>query len=119
MNKAYKIKNGLIKAGRQVQLTDGDWASVPFYAVVEDKWRDNQTNFEYVKTALGNVSADYYTYIGPFDHDIEALSNTAQLIMDGDKFIFKKREKIVCAGQVQFYTGVLRKIWGSGDVLPE
>lgn len=100
-----------------MRLTDGDWTSMPFYAVVEDKWRDNQTNFEYVKTEIGKVSADYYTYIGPFDHDIEALSPAAMLIMDGVKYTFKKREKIVCGDDVQFYTGVLRKVWGSDDDL--
>lgn len=111
MNKAYKIKRYLKKVGKEVVLADGSWCSSPFYAVIEPKWRKNKSNFENVKTEIGFVSADYFTYLGPFDHNIESISVDGYLILDGVKYIFKKKECIKCDDEVQFYSGILRRVW--------
>lgn len=110
MSKAYIIKQGLSQLGRKVFLTDGEWNSTPFYAVLEQRWKNNKSNFENKHTEIGFVSADYYTYIGPFDHDIEALSDNAFLCSDGIKYIFKKKEKICVNDETIYYCGVLRKV---------
>ncbi len=116
MNKAYKIKRYLKKVGREVFLADGVWKSTPFYAVIEPRWKNDKTNFENIKTELGIVSADYFTYLGPFDHNIESISDEGYLTLDNQKYIFKKKECVKCGNEVQFYSGILRKVWGDDNV---
>lgn len=115
MNNAYKVKNGLQQAGESVFLKDGNWISIPFYAVLSPKWRSNKSDFEPNETEIGRVSADYYTYIGPFDHNIISLSDKAYLIADGVNYIFKKKDSVKLNGKVLFYRGVLRRVWAEND----
>lgn len=115
MSTAQRIKKGLFKAGKQVCLADAEWTSMPFFAVIAQKWRSNRSNFEFTETELGRVSADYFTYIGPCDHDIFSVSESGRLICGDDEYIFKKKEKVVVGGETLFYWGILRRIWGDGD----
>ncbi len=39
-----------------------------------------KSNFEPKETAIGRVSADYYTYIGPFDHNVLSLFQTRHIL---------------------------------------
>ena len=65
--------------------------------------------------AIGRVSADYYTYIGPFDHNVFSLSDKAYLVSDGVKYIFKKRDAVKMGDKVLFCRGVLRKVCEEND----
>ena len=109
-NNKYKVKNGLIQVGEKIYLQDGNWIFVPFYAVLSPKWRSNKSNFEPKETEIGRVNAEYYTYIGPFDHNILSLSENAYLITEDAKFIFKKRDSVKMGNKVLFYRGILRKV---------
>lgn len=111
MKKAYKIKKGLQAVGREVLLADGAWHSTPFYAVLEPRWKNDKTDFENKPTEIGKVRADYYTYIGPYDHNTLALSDDACLYADGVKYIFKKREAVKLQNEVLFYSGIVRRVW--------
>lgn len=115
MDNSYKIKKGLEKVGKEVFLADGEWNSTPFYAVVEQRWKSNKTDFEARQTMIGNVSADFFTYIGPSDHDITAVSDDGYLLCDSVKYIFKKKEKVSVGGYVQYYWGILRRVWEAED----
>ncbi len=115
MNNSYKIKKGLEKVGKEVFLADGEWNSTPFYAVVEQRWKSNKTDFEARQTMIGNVSTDFFTYIGPSDHDIMAVSDDGWLMCDGEKYIFKKKEKVSVGGYTQYYWGILRRVWEEED----
>lgn len=115
MNKAIRIKNGLKKAGKQVYLKDGEWVSTPFYAMIAQKWRSNRSNFEQGHTAAGRVSKDYFTFIGPYDHNIISLSDDARVLFGEEEFIFKKKEEVSAGGEKLFYWGVLRKVWSGED----
>ena len=113
MNRGKKVKNGLKKVGREVFLADGDWSSTPFYAVIEQRWKNNKSDFEFSETEIGRVSADYYTYIGPYNHNILALSDNACLYADGVKYIFRQRDAAKQQNEVLFYSGILRRVWES------
>lgn len=110
-NKALQIKEGLKKVGRKAFLADGEWISKPFYVFIEPKFKNDKSNFESVKTEIGVVNLDYFKYIGPFDHNIEELSENTFLIIDKTKYIFRKKECVKCGDEVLFYTGILRKVW--------
>lgn len=115
MNRGDKIKNGLKKAGKRVYLKDGDWISTPFFAVIAQKWRSNKSNFEQNFTAAGRVSKDYFTFIGPYDHNILSLSENAVVLFGSEEYIFKKKEEVSAGGEKLFYWGVLRKVWSGED----
>ena len=115
MKRAYKVKKGLDKVGRDVFLADGDWRSTPFKAVLEPKWKSNKSDFEFNETEIGKVSADYFTYIGPHNHDITALSDSACLYADGVKYIFKRKEAEKLNNEIICYSAILRKVWENGD----
>ncbi|MDE6723531.1 MAG: hypothetical protein K2J55_04970 [Eubacterium sp.] len=115
MNNKYKVKNGLHQVGERVFLYDGNWISVPFYAVLSPRWKNSKSDFELKETEIGRVSADYYTYIGPFDHNILSLSDKAYLMADGVKYIFRKKESVKMGNKVLFYRGILRKVWEEND----
>ncbi len=112
------IKNWLKKLGVTVKVTDGEQEFEPFFAVIEMKWRSDKTGFEVSHTPAGRVSADYCTYIGPYDFPLETLSNRAVLTVGGVQYTFKKWEAITCNNTTCFYTAVLRRLWGCNDVQP-
>lgn len=102
MSVCETVKKRLVKTGKQVYLAEGEWVSAPFYAMVAQKWRSNKSNFEPNQTPIGEVCPDYFTYVGPYDHDICALSDNAVLIYGNDKFIFKKKERVTVGGELCF-----------------
>lgn len=108
---AIHIKKELRGAGVRACLTDGDWTSMPFYCTLQQTWRKNKSNFESIKTEIGTVSRDYYLFIGPYDHDVTALSDDAVLTINGVRFAFLKREAIRLGDGVIYYTGILKRIW--------
>lgn len=111
MNRAYKVKYGLERAGQEVFLKDGNWVSSPFYAVIQPRWKNNKSDFELKETEIGMVSADYYTFIGPFNHDILTLSENAVLYADGLKYVFRKKDSVKFKNRILYYTGILRRVW--------
>lgn len=115
MDNAYKIKNGLKQVGEKIFLKDGNWISVPFYAVLLPRWKNDKSNFELKQTEIGMVSADYYTYIGPSDHNILSLSERAYVIADGEKYVFRKRDAVKMENRIVYYRGILRRVWGESD----
>ena len=118
MNKAYQIRRGLKNIGREVFLADGDWWSTPFYAVIQPMWKKyGKSNYENIKTEIGIIDSDYYQYYGPFDHNIEKLSNEAYLVADGIKYIFKRKRAIECGDNIQFFSGILKRVWEEEDDL--
>ena len=115
MKRAHKIKRGLERVGKTMILEDGDWRSAPFYAVLDKKWKSNKSDFEFHETEIGKVSADYYTYVGPYNHDILALSENACLYADGEKYIFKRRAAEKMNDEIIYYSAVVRKVWEDSD----
>lgn len=112
MDKGLLIKSQLDKIGCQVYLKDGDWTSMAFNACVSHLWRKKSTAFEPDYTELGYVSKDYYLFIGPYNHNVCALSDEALLLFDGEEFEFKCKDPVLFNGEVLYYTGILRKLKG-------
>ncbi len=115
MNKAHLIKRQLEKAGSNLVLKDGEWQSVPFCACITHLWRRKTYAFEAKFTEIGRAFHEYYLYIGPYDHNIKVLSDDAVVIIDGEEYEFKYTDEVRYAGEVIYYTGVLRKLKGVDD----
>ncbi len=114
MKKANIIKNQLDKSAGKVYLSDNEWNSMPFNAFVTHLWRRKSSAFEPEYTELGAVSPEYYLYIGPYNHDITALSDDLLLHMDGSCFEFKRRDAVKFCDETIYYTGILQKLKGEG-----
>lgn len=112
MNKAHLIKKELERSGSYLILKDGDWQSVPFRACLTHLWRRKTYAFEAKFTEIGKSFHEYYLYVGPYDHNIKSLSDNALVVIDGEDYEFKYTDEVRYAGEVIYYTGVLRKIKG-------
>lgn len=117
MNRAKKIKAQLKKVGKRVFLADGAWLSTPLWAVVSPRWRYSKSDFENERTEIGVVSDDYFSFVGPFDHDINWLGENGYLLCDGVKYIFKKKECVKMNDETLFYSGILKRVWEEEDAL--
>ncbi|MCH5321282.1 MAG: hypothetical protein J1E36_05935 [Eubacterium sp.] len=113
MNRAHIIKKQLDKAGRCVYLKDGEWTSTPIRATISHLWRKKTSSFEPKYTELGMSRADYYLYIGPYNHDITSLSQDAVLTADGEQYEFKCADAVLFGEEVIYYTGILKRLTGA------
>lgn len=113
MNAQYIIRHRIERLGRSVMLKDGEWNSVVFKALISPLWRKKSSNFENAYTELGSSLSEYYLYIGSANHNITDLSDDAVLMLDGEIYEFKHRDKTVVGDKLLYYTGVLRKLRGN------
>ena len=112
MNRANIIKRQLEKAGKTICLKDGEWISTPFNACISHLWRKKTSSFEPEYSELGKSSLQYYLYIGPYNHDITALSEEAVAEVNGENYEFKCADAVTFAGEVIYYTGILKRLEG-------
>ena len=115
MNAQHIIQKEIEKLGLTVILTDGEWTSVPFKAMISPLWKKKSSDFEKKLTELGGSLKEYYQYIGSANHSITDLSEDALVISDGERYEFKHRDKIISDNTVLYYTGILRKLNGDDD----
>ncbi len=115
MNTRHIIEKEIENLGATVIITDGEWSSVPFKAILRPLWRKKSSNFEKKLTELGGSLMEYYQYIGSANHSITDLTEDALLIFDGESYEFKHRDKVIANNQVLFYTGILRKLKGDDN----
>ncbi len=78
MNAQHIIQKEIEKIGSTVILTDGEWSSVPFKAILRPMWRKKSSNFEKRLTELGGSLMEYYQYIGAANHSITDLTEDEQ-----------------------------------------
>ncbi len=114
-NCAIIISDRLDKTGNTVYLRDESWISTPFKACIFRLWNRQRSAFEHDFTEIGQVTDDYYLYLGPAEHNITALSENAVVLADDGKYEFKRRNEFKSGDDVLYYTGILKKIQGEYD----
>lgn len=98
------------RLGRTVRLVRTDGSEEQFPAVIRQMWRKNKSKFEDVSGKIGMYYNDYYTYFGPSDYDITALSDNDYIECGNDRYFFVRQEKVVVGDTVQYYAGILKRI---------
>lgn len=83
-------------------------------AFISSVWHRNKSRFEGAFSQIGEVGTDYSIYIGPSDFDITVLSRDDIVISGSKKYCFVRAEAFVVGDVVQYYTGVLKRIY-EGD----
>ncbi len=110
MNSALVIKKQLEKTGNTATLVDGTWTSMPFKCSLDSLWRKKSSMFDDNVNMVGTNEARYSLYIGPHTHDITALSDTANLVLNGKKFAFVRKNAVMIGDRVIYYTGIVREV---------
>ena len=112
------IRDNLRQYGRSINVTDGD-QSFNVWAVVESRRRKTKTLFEDNSEKAGRYYDDYYTYIGPADFDITALSDSAWFEFGGKRYMLVRSDAVQAAGETVYYEGILKRIWEEEDVFTQ
>lgn len=105
------VEHYLNKLGRPITVKKSDNSEDSFFAVIEQTWKKNKSKFEDSSSMIGRADNEYYEYFGPADYDITELTKNDYVISDGRKYFFVKTEKVVVGGFVQYYTGILKRIF--------
>ena len=106
----HTIKEYLNLVGRQTTVQKANGGEDNFFAVLEQTWKRNKTNFEDRAAAPGRVYKEYCVIICPYDVDIKAYGKDDTFIIDGEKYEICRSERVIALGKTQFYRGILKKI---------
>lgn len=112
------ISDNLRQLGRAVDITDGG-KTQRVWAVIESRRRKTKTLFEDNSSKAGQYYDDYYTYIGPADFDITALSDAAYFKFGGHRYMLVRCDAVLAAGETVYYEGILKRIWEEEDVFTQ
>jgi hypothetical protein len=110
MDSANLIQKQLELIGESAVITDGEWSSTPFRAVISHLWRKKSSAFEVLPSEIGINDAEYYLYIGPHMHDITVLSGDAFLEASYRRYKFIRKDAVKQGDDVIYYTGILRRL---------
>lgn len=97
--------------GRDVYLTDADnWKSPMFKAQIQPLRYKNKMYLEGIPTPIGKNLSDFYTFIGPTEHDLSKLSDFGRVVdSDGTKYIISHAEKVYAQNNIFYMWAILQK----------
>lgn len=99
--------------GRKLTIVMADGSEDIVFAAVQPIWKKNKTKFESNHSEIGLNFAEFYNYIGPSSLDITALKEDDYVIYNGNKYFFVRVYPIEADGKIQFYSGILKRVWES------
>ncbi|MBE6816901.1 MAG: hypothetical protein E7520_04270 [Ruminococcaceae bacterium] len=111
----HTIKQYLGLIGRQTTVIKADGGEDSFFAVLEQTWKRNKTNFEDRATGGGRVYKEFCVIICPYDVDLKSYTKNDTFIIDGEKYEICRSERVIAMGETQFYRGILKKIREADD----
>lgn len=104
------IKKQLEAVGRRATATYADGGEEEFFAVVEQTWKRNKTNFEDRAEKPGRVYNEYCEIICPCAFDLMACDSSVLFEIDGVKYELCRCEAVNVFGKTQFYRGIIKVI---------
>lgn len=105
------IEDYLKRLGKPVIVKRADNSEEQIFAVIEQTWRKNKSKFEDASSMIGQHGEDFYEYFGPASFDITQMGDNDYFVCEGIKYYFVKTEKVIVGEHVQYYTGMLKRIW--------
>lgn len=104
------VEKSLNKYGRSVYLTDGEWTSAVFGALVEPLRYKNKMYMSGDFTEIGHFDEGYYLYIGPVSHNPKNLSQNALVhTSDGISYKFHRCETVFSADKPVYVWAVIKE----------
>ncbi len=104
------IKTLLKTVGRQATVSRKNGGEDSFFAVVEQTWKRNKTNFDDKATLTGKVYNEYCEIICPFDVNLKDYGEDDIFIIEGEKYKLCRCERVTVFGKIQCYRGIIKKI---------
>lgn len=115
LDKSSLIKKYLKILGRSIAVSKEDGSEDCVFAVIRSLWAKNKAYFEENQLEIGRVYNEYCQYIGPSDLDITALTKRDVVVCGDVKYIFVKAEAVKTGNKVQYYSGILKRVWEDDD----
>ncbi|MBR3148968.1 MAG: hypothetical protein IKF64_02270 [Eubacterium sp.] len=109
------IKAQLQRVGRPITVIDKNGGEEIIFAVVQQSWRRNKTNFEDKAEKPGRVYNEYCEIICPFDFDIKGCDRSTVFVIDGDRYELCRSEAVKAFGRIQFCRGIIKRIWEADE----
>ncbi len=104
------IKKQLAAVGRKATAVYADGGEEEFFAVVEQTWKRNKTNFEDTAEKAGRLYNEYCEIICPCDFDLKSCGRDTVFIIDGERYELCRCEKVSSFGKTQFYRGIIKVV---------
>ncbi len=115
LSKSKIFKKYFEVLGNSVTINREDGSEIKLFAAIEQTWRKNKNRFEAVASKLGQARNDYYIYIGPYDVDVTVLTNKDIVHCNGSEYYFLNADSVSVGNEIQYYTGVLKRIYEEDD----
>ena len=107
---SHTIKKYLETVGRRATVIKENGGEDEFFAVVEQTWKRNKTNFEDRAVKPGRVYNEYCEILCPFDINLKQYGKNDIFIIEGEKYELCRAEQVTAYGNIQFYRGIIKKI---------
>lgn len=113
MSKDFNFSAVISSVGKTVTSHQADgWCSEPFKALIQPLRYKNKMYLDGTYTDIGKNTSGHYLYIGPPDHDISRLDETAYLVSGDTKYIISRAERCYLGEKVTHIWAILRNMEG-------
>ncbi|MBR0412099.1 MAG: hypothetical protein IJI47_00835 [Eubacterium sp.] len=107
---SHTIKKYLNMVGREATVIRANGGEDKFFAVVEQTWKRNKTNFEDRAVKPGRIYNEYCEILCPFDINLKQYGKGDTFVIEGEKYELCRAEQVTAYGNIQFYRGIIKKI---------
>ncbi|MBR5773843.1 MAG: hypothetical protein IKY44_03225 [Clostridia bacterium] len=113
MSRDLNFNKVISSVGKTVtaHLPDG-WCSGPYKALIQPLRYKNKMYLDGTYTDIGRNTSGYYLYIGPANHDISRLDETAYLVSGDVKYIISRAERCYLGERITHIWAILRNMEG-------
>lgn len=113
MSKDFNFNAVIASVGKTVTAHQADgWSSPPFKALIQPLRYKNKMYLDGTYTDIGKSTSGHYLYIGPSNHDISKLDDTAYLVSGDVKYIISRAERCYLGEKVTHIWAILRNMEG-------
>ena len=107
---SHTIKKYLNMVGRDATVIKANGGEDKFFAVVEQTWKRNKTNFTDRAMIPGRVYNEYCEILCPYDINLKQYGKNDTFLIEGEYYELCRAEQVVAFGEIQFYRGIIKKI---------
>lgn len=109
MSRDFNFDAVISGVGRTVTAHQSNgWCSAPFKALIQPLRYKNKMYLDGTYTDIGRHTSGHYLYIGPSNHDISKLDDSAYLVSGGVKYMITRAEKCYLGERVTHIWAILR-----------
>ena len=113
MSRTFNFNAVIEGVGKTVTAHRPDgWCSPPFKALIQPLRYKNKMYLDGTYTDIGKSTSGHYLYIGPSNHVISKLDETAYLVSGDTKYIISRAERCYLGEEITHIWAILRNVEG-------